>query len=91
MDATTSSETLVYIKTTRRHIPQGGILHNHRCENLKSYIIFTLRYVKFKVEKKLLKELRRRRLNSNFTKNTFIQPDRKAQRPRVDAKHARER
>jgi hypothetical protein len=22
---------------TRRHIPEDNILHNHRCENLKSY------------------------------------------------------
>jgi hypothetical protein len=24
---------------TRRHIPEHGILHSHRCENLKSYIL----------------------------------------------------
>jgi hypothetical protein len=32
--------------TTRRYIPKDRILHNHRCENLKSYIIF----MRFKVE-----------------------------------------
>jgi hypothetical protein len=25
-------------RTTRRYIPEDVILHNHRCENLKSYI-----------------------------------------------------
>jgi hypothetical protein len=25
-------------RTTRRHIPEDDTLHNHRCENLKSYI-----------------------------------------------------
>jgi hypothetical protein len=25
--------------TTRRHIPEDDTLHNHRCKNLKSYII----------------------------------------------------
>jgi hypothetical protein len=31
----TSAETQ---RTTRRHIPEDDTLHNHRCENLKSYI-----------------------------------------------------
>jgi hypothetical protein len=26
------------VRTTRRHIPEDGILHSHRHENLKSYI-----------------------------------------------------
>jgi hypothetical protein len=26
-------------RTTRRYIPEDGTLHNHRCENLKSYLI----------------------------------------------------
>jgi hypothetical protein len=25
-------------RTTRRHIPEDDTLHNHRCENLKSYM-----------------------------------------------------
>jgi hypothetical protein len=25
-------------RTTRRHIPEDDTLHNHRCENLKSYV-----------------------------------------------------
>jgi hypothetical protein len=33
-----SSETSVETRrTTRRHIPEDDTLHNHRCENLKSY------------------------------------------------------
>jgi hypothetical protein len=39
MESICSSETSVDIqRTTRRHIPEDGTLHNHRCENLKSYI-----------------------------------------------------
>jgi hypothetical protein len=33
-----SSETSVGAqRTTRRYIPEDSTLHNHRCENLKSY------------------------------------------------------
>jgi hypothetical protein len=39
MKAILSSETSVHFtRSTRRHIPKDDILHNHRCENLKSYI-----------------------------------------------------
>jgi hypothetical protein len=38
MEALCSSETSVATqRTTRRHIPEDDTLHNHRCENLKSY------------------------------------------------------
>jgi hypothetical protein len=38
MEAIYSSETSVASQqTTRRHIPEDDTLHNHRCENLKSY------------------------------------------------------
>jgi hypothetical protein len=34
-----SSETsVVFQQTTWHYIPEDSILHNHRCENLKSYI-----------------------------------------------------
>jgi hypothetical protein len=36
-EAIRSSETSVYTISTRRHIPEGSILHSHRRENLKSY------------------------------------------------------
>jgi hypothetical protein len=38
MEAISSSETLVHIRSTQRHIPEDGFLHSHRYENLKSYI-----------------------------------------------------
>jgi hypothetical protein len=41
MEATGSSKTPVLTRPTRRHIPEDGILHIHRRENLKSYIGLT--------------------------------------------------
>jgi hypothetical protein len=38
MEAERSSETSVYTRSTRRHIPEDGILHSHRRQNVKSYI-----------------------------------------------------
>jgi hypothetical protein len=34
-------KTTVHTRSTRCHIPEDGILHSHRHENLKSYIRFT--------------------------------------------------
>jgi hypothetical protein len=42
MQAIRSSETSAQTRSTRRHIPEDGILHIHRRENLKSYIISSL-------------------------------------------------
>jgi hypothetical protein len=40
MEAIRSSETSVQSTTsTRRHTPEDGILHSHRRENLKSYVL----------------------------------------------------
>jgi hypothetical protein len=37
MEPIRSSETSVHTRVTRRYIPENGILHSHRRENLKSY------------------------------------------------------
>jgi hypothetical protein len=50
MEAIRSSETSVYTRSTRRHIPEDGILDTHGSKNLKTYnsnFCFTLRFVLF--------------------------------------------
>jgi hypothetical protein len=41
MEELRSSETSALIRATRRNIPEDGIFHSHRRENLKSYIALT--------------------------------------------------
>jgi hypothetical protein len=38
MEATRSSETSVFTRVTRRNLPDDGMLHSYRRENIKSYI-----------------------------------------------------
>jgi hypothetical protein len=40
-----SSETSVHTRSKRRHIPEDGILHSHRRENLKSYNVRFIQFV----------------------------------------------
>jgi hypothetical protein len=40
MEATCTYETTVdFQRTTRPYIPEDRTLHNHRCENLKPYMV----------------------------------------------------
>jgi hypothetical protein len=43
MEAIRSSETSVHRRSTRRHIPEDGILHSHRrkTSNLKNFLMLT--------------------------------------------------
>jgi hypothetical protein len=42
MEATCSPRTLVdFQQTTQRYVPEDRTLHNHQCENTKSYFVIT--------------------------------------------------
>jgi hypothetical protein len=46
MEAIRSSETSVHTRSSQRHIPEDGIHHSHRCENLRSCVsLIVLKFV----------------------------------------------
>jgi hypothetical protein len=45
MEAILSFEMAVYTRSTRRHIPEDGIVYSHRRENLKSYRFIFCSYI----------------------------------------------
>jgi hypothetical protein len=47
MEALRSFVTSVLTTDTRRNIPEDGILHSHRRENLKSYTVMTIILIVF--------------------------------------------
>jgi hypothetical protein len=52
MEAILSSETSVHTRFTQRYIPDDGILHSHRPENLKYYnlaLVFNVNYAELTV------------------------------------------
>jgi hypothetical protein len=57
--------------TKRRYIPEDGTLHNHRCENLKSYKLIVALIIKkfpaFYGTQKFIAVFTIARLNPNFT------------------------
>jgi hypothetical protein len=53
LEAIRSFETPVHTRSKWRHIPEDGILHSHRRENLKSYVNGLLLRVLKKSAKKL--------------------------------------
>jgi hypothetical protein len=59
-EAPSSYETSVLTRATRRKIPEDTILHSHRRENLKSYIIWIVSTLELVNEWTEIQKLQRR-------------------------------
>jgi hypothetical protein len=55
MEALGFSETSLLPRATRRHIPEHGILHRHRRENLKSYKTYSFGFPRKRLRRVLSK------------------------------------
>jgi hypothetical protein len=47
------SETSVSTRSTRRHIPEDGILYSHHRENLTSFLLFQFSWIPFFMDRKV--------------------------------------
>jgi hypothetical protein len=53
MEAIRSFETSVHTRSTRRHVPEDGILQSHCRENLKSYLYLVLELLLYKGQREV--------------------------------------
>jgi hypothetical protein len=50
MEVIRSSEMSVHTRSTWIHIPEDGIVHSHRCENLKPYMDCSIHHLQYRNE-----------------------------------------
>jgi hypothetical protein len=73
MEAIRSSESSVQPRSTRRHIPEDGILHSHCRENLKSYRFYVVSWKDGMGAIKIIQQITAVLLHySNSTQDTML-------------------